>query len=54
MTTAENLNSLGQFSHFETELIIGHSTKKIFNKNDMLLIEGEVCSYFYYILSGSF
>ena len=54
MTTAEILNSLGQFSHFDTELFIKHSTKKIFNKNEVLLNEGEVCRCFYYILSGSF
>ena len=54
MTTKEILNNLGQFSNFETELFEKHSTKKILNKNEVLLNEGEVCKCFYYILSGSF
>jgi hypothetical protein len=54
MTTAEILNNLGQFSNFDTELFIKHSTRKILNKNEVLLNEGEVCRCFYYILSGSF
>lgn len=54
MTTKEILNNLGQFSNFDTELFEKHSTRKILNKNEVLLNEGEVCKCFYYILSGSF
>ena len=54
MTTQEILNSLGQFSNFDTELFEKHTTKKILNKNEVLLNEGEVCKCFYFILSGSF
>lgn len=54
MTTQEIINSLGQFSNFDTELFEKHSKKKILNKNDVLLNEGEVCKCFYFILLGSF
>jgi CRP-like cAMP-binding protein len=54
MTTQEILNSLGQFSDFDANLFEKHSTKKILNKNEVLLNEGEVCQCFYFILSGSF
>lgn len=54
MTTQEILASLGQFSNFESELFEKHSRKKMLNKNEVLLNEGEVCKCFYYILSGSF
>lgn len=54
MTTQEILNSLGQFTNFDTELFEKHSERKIINKNEVLLNEGEVCKSFYFILSGSF
>ena len=54
MTTQEILISLGQFTNFDTELFEKHSAKKILNKNEVLLKEGEICNCFYFILSGSF
>lgn len=54
MTAKAILNSLGQFSDFDVNLFEEHSAKKILNKNDVLLHEGEVCKCFYFILSGSF
>jgi CRP-like cAMP-binding protein len=54
MTTQEILTSLGHFSNLDTELFEKHSTKKILNRNEVLLNEGEVCKCFYFILSGSF
>lgn len=54
MTTQEILNGLGQFTNFDTELFEKHSERKVINKNEVLLNEGEVCKSFYFILSGSF
>lgn len=54
MTTREILDSLGNFSSFELELFEQHSVCKTLLKNELLLKEGEVCSCFYFILSGSF
>lgn len=54
MITQEILNSLGQFTNFDTELFEKHSERRIIKKNGALLKEGEVCKSFYYILSGSF
>ncbi|HLD52434.1 MAG TPA: Crp/Fnr family transcriptional regulator [Sediminibacterium sp.] len=54
MTTREILNGLGQFSNFDIELFEKYSERRILNKNELLLKEGEVCKSFYYILSGSF
>lgn len=54
MTTQEILNSIGQFSNFDTELFEKHSTRRTLNKNEVLLNEGEICKCFYFILSGSF
>jgi CRP-like cAMP-binding protein len=54
MTITEILNSLGQFSKFDYELFERHTTKKILDRNEVLLKEGEVCQCFYFILSGSF
>jgi len=54
MTTQEILNSLGQFSTPDIELFEKHSARKILNKNEVLLCEGEICKCFYFILSGSF
>jgi CRP-like cAMP-binding protein len=54
MTIQEILNSLGQFSNFDIELFEKHSSKRILNKNEVLLNEGEICKSFCFILSGSF
>ena len=54
MTTQEILNSLGQFSNFDTELFEKYSARRSLNKNEVLLNEGEVFKSFYFILSGSF
>lgn len=54
MTSQEILNSLGQFSAIDYELFEKQSTKKILNKNEILLHEGDICTCFFYILSGSF
>lgn len=54
MTTQEILNSLGKFSNADTELFEKHSARKMLNKNEVLLCEGEICKSFYFILSGSF
>jgi CRP-like cAMP-binding protein len=54
MTTQEILNSIGQFSNFDKELFEKHSSRRVINKNEVLLNEGEVCRCFYFILSGSF
>lgn len=54
MTTQDILVNIGQFSTFDSELFEKHITRKIFNKNEVLLKEGEICKSVYYILSGSF
>ena len=54
MTTQQVLSSLGQFSSFDIELFSEHTTRKTFNKNEIILKEGEVCKSVYYVLSGSF
>jgi CRP-like cAMP-binding protein len=54
MTTREILNSLGHFSDFDVELFEKYSERRILNKNEVLLREGEVCTCFYFILSGAF
>lgn len=54
MTTREILNSLRQFSDFDTGHFEKYSIKKVLNKNEILLNEGDVCKCFYFILSGSF
>ena len=53
MTTQDILNSIGQFSDFDYDLFERHSAKRILNKNEVLINEGEVCKCFYFILSGS-
>lgn len=54
MTIQSILANIGQFSTFDLELFEKHTTQKVFNKNDILLKEGEICKSIYYILSGSF
>lgn len=54
MTTQDTLVNIGQFSTFDMELFEKHTTRKTYNKNDVLLKEGEICKSVYYILSGSF
>jgi CRP-like cAMP-binding protein len=48
------LASIGQFSSFDLKLFENHTIQKCFNKNDVILKEGEVCKSLYYIQSGSF
>src|SRR5215213_9166312 len=54
MTAQNILASIGQFSFFDLELFENHTTQKCFNKNDVILKEGEVCQSLYFIQSGSF
>src|SRR5215203_5085327 len=54
MTTQNLLGSIGQFSFFDVELFENHTTKKCFEKNDVILKEGEMCQSLYFIQSGSF
>ena len=54
MTTQNLLGSIGQFSFFDLELFANHTTQKCFDKNDVILKEGEVCKSLYFIQSGSF
>lgn len=54
MKALEILSRIGQFTSFDTELFEKHSIKRMINKNEILLNEGEVCKSFYFILSGSF
>lgn len=54
MTTKDILNSVGQFSSSEMKLFEEQSARRILNKNEVLLSEGEVCRGFYFIVSGSF
>ena len=54
MTTQNILGSIGQFSFFDLELFENHTTKKCFNKNEVILKEGEVCKSLYFIQSGAF
>jgi CRP-like cAMP-binding protein len=54
MTTQEILNSVGQFSSQDLVLFEEHTKQRSFNKNDILLLEGEICPSVYFILSGSF
>jgi CRP-like cAMP-binding protein len=54
MTTQQILNSISQFSDFEIELFEKYSSRKILNKNEILLKQGEICNKIYYVLSGSF
>ena len=54
MTTQNILANIGRFSTFDLELFEKHITQRIFNKNDVLLKEGEICKSIYFIVSGSF
>jgi len=54
MTTRDILTHLGQFSNFDVELFEKHYARRILQKNEVLLNEGEVCKCFYFILSGAF
>jgi CRP-like cAMP-binding protein len=54
MTTSNILASIGQFSSFDLELFEHHTTQNCFNKNDVILKEGEICKSLYFIQSGSF
>lgn len=48
------LASIGQFYSSDLELFENYTIKKCFNKNDVLLKEGEVCQSLYFIQSGAF
>lgn len=52
--TQNILRDIGQFSEADLILFENYVTKRSFNKNDLLLKEGEVCRSAFYILSGSF
>jgi len=54
ISTPNVLASIGQFSSFDLQLFENYTTQKCFNKNDVLLKEGEVCKSLYFIQSGSF
>lgn len=54
MMTHSILANIGQFSTFDIELFEKHTSRRVFNKNDTLLKEGEICKSIFYILSGSF
>lgn len=53
MTAQKILENIGQFSSFDLELFENYTTQKSFNKNDIILKEGEVCKSLYFIQSGS-
>lgn len=48
------LAGIGQFSSFDHDLFENYITQKRFNKNDVIVKEGEVCQSLYFIQSGSF
>ena len=52
--TQNILRDIGQFSGDDVILFEKYVTKRSFNKNDLLLKEGDVCRSAFYILSGSF
>jgi CRP-like cAMP-binding protein len=54
MNSHEILQSIGQFSAFDTKLFEKHSVKKQIAKGEIILNEREICRCFYFILSGSF
>lgn len=54
ITTQNLLASIGRFSSFDLELFENHTKQNGFNKNDIILKEGEVCKSLYFIQSGSF
>jgi CRP-like cAMP-binding protein len=54
MTAQNILASIGQFSPFDLELFENYTTQNCFNKNDVILKEGEVCHSLYFVQSGSF
>ena len=54
MTTRDVLADIGQFSATEMALFEKLTTRKHFNKHDILLAEGEVCQTVFFILSGCF
>lgn len=48
------LENIGQFSAADVSLFKKLTTRKTFNKNDILLNEGEICQSVFFILSGCF
>jgi CRP-like cAMP-binding protein len=54
MTAQNILANIGKFTSAEIALFEKLTAKKTFNKNDILLKEGEVCQAVFFILSGCF
>lgn len=54
MTIQEILSTVGQFSKLDITLFEKLTTRKLLNKNDILIKDKEVCKSVFYILSGSF
>ncbi|WP_323756148.1 Crp/Fnr family transcriptional regulator [Roseivirga sp.] len=54
MTVQEILNNIGQFSDFDAALFEKLTSRKVLEKNEIILKEGEVCKSIFYIVSGSF
>lgn len=54
MTTRHILESIGTFSATDLDMFEGCITSEQYNKNQVLLKEGEVCRSLYFITSGSF
>lgn len=54
MTTAEILQTVGSFSPHDAALFEQHTKRLKLKKNGILLPAGEVCTSFYFILSGAF
>ncbi|QDW28333.1 Crp/Fnr family transcriptional regulator [Pedobacter sp. KBS0701] len=54
MSAQEILFSVGSFSFQDLLLFEEKIVRKSFEKNDMLLRQGEICQSVYFILSGSF
>lgn len=54
MKSSEILQAIGHFSEKDATLFEKHTSIRKLSKNEHVLIEGEVCSSFYYVLEGSF
>ncbi|QHT72069.1 Crp/Fnr family transcriptional regulator [Rhodocytophaga rosea] len=52
--THDIVSTIGQFSATEIALFEKHTTRETFNKNDILLNEGEICQSVYFVESGCF
>jgi CRP-like cAMP-binding protein len=47
------LRDIGSFSESDSRLFEMHTNSRSFNKNELLLKEGDVCQSVFYVLSGS-